>query len=205
MTDPVSDAATEPVCGPELAQLVGAARLFGDLLLTELNPASLRALQEPAASEALAALGVEIPKEEDPPEAFFDELAAEYHAALLAPTGGGAPPVASLWIEGRFEGQIVSRLRTLAESAALDFGSEAARGAPVDHLGVLLHLWASCVERAPWVSDELCSDHFAWAEAPLRQMAQRGGQQDFYGSVALAVTELVAVLRETRVAPIKGT
>ena len=120
----------------------------------------------------------------------------EYHAALLAPTGGGAPPVASLWSEGRFEGQVVARLRTLAESAALDFGSEAARGAPVDHLGVLLHLWAVCVERAPWVSNELATDHLAWAEAPLRRMARRGG---FYGSVAAATSQLVVVLQGTRV------
>lgn len=181
----------------ELTQLVGAARLFGDLLLTELTPDSLRALQEPAAREALTFLGVDVPTEENPPAAFFDELAAEYHAALLAPTGGGAPPVASLWMEGRFEGQIVARLRTLAESAALNFGSHAARGAPVDHLGVLLHLWAASVERAPWVSNELASDHLAWAQAPLHQMAQRGG---FYGSVALAASALVAVLRETQVA-----
>ncbi len=199
MTDstPTESPPTEsPPTGAEVAQLVGAAKLFGDLLLTELDPASLAALQEPESKAALTALGVEVPAESNPTESYFDELAAEYHAALLAPTGGGAPPVASLWIEGRFEGQTVSRLRTLAESAALDFGSEAARGAPVDHLGVLLHLWAACVERAPWVSNELAADHLAWAEAPLRQMAKRGG---FYGSVAGAISQLVAVLQGTRV------
>ena len=180
----------------EVAQLVGAAKLFGDLLLTELNPSSLAALQGPESMAALTALGVEVPTDVDPPEAFFDELAAEYHAALLAPTGGGAPPVASLWIEGRFEGQTVSRLRTLAESAALDFGSEAARGAPVDHLGVLLHLWAACVDRAPWVSNELATEHLAGAEAPLRQMAKRGG---FYGSAATAISQLVVLLQGTQV------
>ena len=180
----------------EVIQLVGAAKLFGDLLLTELTPDTLRALQEPEARAALTALGVQVPVDENPPEAFFDELAAEYHASLLAPTGGGAPPVASLWTEGRFEGQTVARLRTLAESAALEFGSEAARGAPVDHLGVLLHLWASCVDRAPWVSNELAADHLAWTEAPLRQMAKR---ENFYGSVATAASELVTVIRATKV------
>ena len=189
-------------------QLMGAARLFGDLLLAELTPESLRALQEPEALAALTALGVAVPEEVDPPLELFDELAAEYHAALLAPTGGGAPPVASLWIEGRFEGQIVSRLRTLAESAALNFGSEAARGAPVDHLGVLLHLWAACVDRAPWVSNEIGAEHLAWCDAPLRQMSQRGAGQGggaFYASVARAVMELVSVLQTTEVPAPKGT
>ncbi len=177
----------------ELQSLAGAARLFGDLLLRELNRETLLALQAPEPTELLRSVGVEVPMDVDPPDEFFDELAAEYHSALLAPTGGGAPPVASLWIEGRFEGQIVSRLRELAESAALDYGYEAARGAPVDHLGVLFHLWAACVERAPWVSEELARDHLGWTDAPLRQMQKKGG---FYGSVGAATAELVRVLRE---------
>ena len=182
----------------DLAALAGAARLFGDLLLHEVTAESLRAMQEPGTLEILESVGVEVPKESTVSEAFLDDLAAEYHSALLAPTGGGAPPVASLWIEGRFEGQIVSRLRELARSAALEFGSEAARGAPVDHLGVLLHLWAASTERAPWVADEIASEHLAWTQAPLHQMQARGG---FYGSVAVAVRELVHVLSSTVATP----
>ena len=149
----------------EVASLAGAARLFGDLLLHEITAASIRALQEPTPNELLRSVGVDVPADVgaradgDATPEFLDELASQYHAALLAPTGGGAPPVASLWIEGRYEGQIVARIRELARSAALEFGEDAARGAPVDHLGVLLHLWAASAERAPWVSDELARDH----------------------------------------------
>ncbi|QDV08813.1 Chaperone protein TorD [Planctomycetes bacterium Poly30] len=180
----------------EVASLAGAARLFGDLLLHELTPESLRALREPGPSELLRSVGVDVPVGADATPEFLDELAAQYHAALLAPTGGGAPPVASLWIEGRYEGHIVARIRELAKSAALDFGPEAARGAPVDHLGALLHLWAASVERAPWVSDELAKEHLGWTNAPLAQMEKRGG---FYGSVATATADLVRLLRSTTV------
>ena len=115
---------------------------------------------------------------------------------VLRPDGGGAPPIASLWTEGRFEGDIARRTRELAESAALEFGAEAARGAPRDHLGSLLHLWAASVERAPWVADELAEQHLAWADAPLRRVAGGGG---FYGRVAAATLSLLEELRGTRV------
>ncbi|MFT5733216.1 MAG: TorA maturation chaperone TorD [Planctomycetota bacterium] len=183
----------------DLVALAGAARLFGDLLLHEVTVESLRAMQEPGPLALLASVGVVVPDASDPSQEFLDELASEYHAALLAPTGGGAPPVASLWIEGRFEGQIVSRLRVLATSAALEFGSEAARGAPVDHLGVLLHLWAASTERAPWVADEIAAEHLAWTHAPLQQMQGRGG---FYGGVAVAAAELVQVIKSTVATPV---
>lgn len=182
----------------EVSSLAGAARLFGDLLLHEVTADSLLELQKPEPSELLRSVGVELPRDAEPTQEFLDELAAEFHAALLAPTGGGAPPVASLWIEGRFEGQIVARIRELAKSAALDFGSEAARGAPVDHLGVLLHLWAASADEAPWVSDEVARDHLAWTSPPLQQMEKRGG---FYGSIAAATADLVRLLRATTLTP----
>lgn len=179
--------------GVDAVALAGAARLFGDLLLRELDGDSVAALREPAALGLLEQLGVDVPDATGP--AMLDELAAEYHATFLAPTGGGAPPVASLWTEGRFEGDVAARVRQLAEAAALDFGRDAARGAPVDHLGVLLHLWAACHDRSPWVSEEIARDHLAWAEAPLGQAAKRGG---FYGNVAEATQRLVRVLEAFR-------
>ena len=182
------------VAGEEALALAGAARLFGDLLLVELDGARLEALGAPEPAALLAELGVEVPAARG--VAAIDELAAEYHAAFLRPDGGGAPPIASLWTEGRFEGDIARRTRELAESAALEFGAEAARGAPRDHLGSLLHLWAASVERAPWVADELAEQHLAWADAPLRRVAGGGG---FYGRVAAATLSLLEELRGTRV------
>ena len=115
------------VAGEEALALAGAARLFGDLLLVELDDARLEALGGRESAALLADLGVDIPTARG--AAAIDELAAEYHAAFLRPDGGGAPPIASLWTEGRFEGDIARRTRELAESAALEFGAEAARGA----------------------------------------------------------------------------
>lgn len=182
------------VAGEEAQALAGAARLFGDLLLVELDDARLDALADPARAELLAELGVDVP--EGRGTEAVDELAADYHAAFLRPEGGGAPPIASLWTEGRFEGDIARRVRALGESAALEFGEEAARGAPRDHLGVLLHLWAASIERAPWVADEIAEQHLNWADAPLRKVTDGGG---FYGQVAAATLSLLGELRGTRV------
>lgn len=175
--------------------LAAAASLFGDLLLAELDAARLGVLREPERAAALVALGVEVPTGEG--EELLDELAAEFHGAFLRPADGGAPPVGSLWTEGRYEGQLAARIRELGEAAAAEFGNEAARGAPVDHLGSVLHLWALASSRAPWVADELAGQHLAWAAAPLAQAARRGG---FYGQVASACGRLVACIGETRLA-----
>jgi len=130
--------------------------------------------------------------------AAVDELAADFHAALLAPTGGGAPPVASLWLEGRYEGERVARLRQASAAAGLDFDHEAARGAPIDHLGALLHLWASASERAPWLADELAAEHLDWTDRPLGQIEAQGG---LYGELATALRAFVPELRATRLSP----
>ncbi|MEL6716939.1 MAG: molecular chaperone TorD family protein, partial [Planctomycetota bacterium] len=137
---------------------------------------------------ALAAVGVEVP---DPASADLDELAADFHGAFLQPTSGGAPPVASLWTEGRFEGDASARVRELAKSAAVDFDGAEARGAPIDHVGSLLHLWAATVERAPWVAEELAGVHIAAVAPALQRVAST---PDFYGQVARAVLGLRVAL-----------
>ena len=159
-------------------------------MLVELDDTRLTRLSEPDVAAALNAVGVVVP---DPASADLDELAADFHAAFLQPTGGGAPPVASLWTEGRFEGNAAARLRELAKSAAVDFDSEEARGAPIDHVGSMLHLWAATHERATWVADELASVHLAAVAPALTQAVSAEG---FYGSVAQAVLELNAVLEQ---------
>lgn len=189
-----SHVATEP---SDLAALAGAARLFGDLLLTELDADRLRALQGDATAAHLESLGIEVPHGSG--SGVLDELAASYHAALLRPTNGGAPPIGSLWTEGRYEGDLAARIRTLAESAAVEFTPEAARGAPVDHLGSILHLWAETTTRAPWAADEIAERHLAWADAPLDRT--EAGAHGFYSNVAAASKRLVGLIRETRTRP----
>ncbi|MFT7464955.1 MAG: TorA maturation chaperone TorD [Pseudohongiellaceae bacterium] len=180
----------------ELQALVNTAKLFGDLLLRELTAEQLATLRSPEAAAALAEVGVDVPQAMDGDDARrqLDELAAEYHASFIAPHGGGAPPIASLWTEGRYEGAVAARIRVLARSAVVDFDAESARGAPVDHLGALLHLWAATSARAPWVAQEIASQHLAWTDEPLGRVA--ASSSGFYGDIARATGALVAVLRE---------
>ena len=76
-----------------------------------------------------------------------EQLAVEFHRTSLAPDRGGAPLVASLWTEGRYEGSQAARIRDLAAAASVEFHREVVRGAPIDHLGVILHLWAATAHR----------------------------------------------------------
>ncbi len=183
----------------EAIALAGAARFFGDLLVVELDAHRLEALQGPEAAALLGPLGLTAP--EGTGEGVLDELGAQFHAALLRPDGGGAPPIASLWTEGRYEGAIAGRIRTLAESAALEFDKALTRGAPVDHLGSILHLWAASVERAPWVADEIAEQHLTWIDPCLVQMAAVDG---FYGEVAGVVSQLAREIRGTRIQAEQG-
>ena len=70
----------------------------------------------------------------------------------------------------------------------------------MDHLGVLLHLWAAAVDRGRAdVANELAESHLAWAEAPLRQAAGQGAAAPFYCQVAGAALRLVGTLRGARI------
>lgn len=181
----------------EVAALAHAARLFGDLLLFELDADGLARLQAPELRAALEGLGVEVPTIEVATAGgarALEELAAAFYTALLSPTGG-APPIASLWLEGRYEGEAAARVADLAALAGIDFDSVAARSAPIDHLGSILILWAEAAARAPEVADVLAADHLAWAERPLTRIAAGEG---FYPSLAAAALELVDTLAATR-------
>lgn len=181
----------------EIAALAHAARLFGDLLLFELDAEGVAKLQAPDLRAALEGLGVEVPTiDAATPEGAraLEELAAAFYAALLSPTGG-APPIASLWLEGRYQGEATARIADLAALAGIDFDAYNARSAPIDHLGCILLLWAEAAARAPEVADVLASDHLAWAERPLARIAAGEG---FYASLAAAARELVEALAATR-------
>jgi len=188
---------SESIGEEEVAALAHAARLFGDLLLFELDADGLARLQAPELRAALEGLGVEVPGfDATTPEGArsLEELAAAFYAALLSPTGG-APPIASLWLEGRYEGEAAARVADLAALAGIDFDGVAARSAPIDHLGSILILWAEAAGRAPEVADVLASDHLAWAGRPLARIAAGDG---FYASLAAATRELVEALAATR-------
>ena len=191
---PAADAA---LAAEEVTALAGAAQLFGELLLFELDAERLAHLQSPELAGALAALGVEVPDIElgtAAGQSALDALAAEFYAALLAPRGG-APPVRALWEEGRSEGRAAERLADLALLAGFDHDAAAARGAPLDHLGAILLLWGAAAATHPAVADIVATEHLPWAVRPLQRLAGGAG---FYGAVARAALELTATLTATR-------
>jgi len=167
-----------------IADLVPAARLFGRLLVRELDADDLSSLRQEEVAAALLDLGVTPP---DP--AAEPDLAAEYCALFLHPEGA-LPPVQSLWTEGRYDGDAAVRVRSIAAAAGL---SPSPGGAPPDHLGCILVLWAELVDAREDLATLLARDHLAWAATALAPAVRRGG---FYGEVARAVVELTQVLAE---------
>lgn len=162
------------------------ARLFGRLLLRELDAQGWQELSRPELGEALAALGILLPSGQ--PEVELERLAVEFFEAFIQPESGG-PLVQSLWTEGSYEGEAAVALRKLGEAAGLEQDREAARGAAPDHLGCILLLWAKTQETRPDVAARLERDHLAWATRPLGQLARGEG---FYAAVARATGSLLA-------------
>ncbi len=160
---------------------VAVARLFGRLLLREIDQELLDELRQPSLVSALAVEGIDVPRSDDA----LETLAEEYFECFLGPSG--TPLVQSLWEHGQYEGPSTASLRKLADSAALEFNREAARNAPVDHLGCLLLLWAELSESDGKKARWLASQHLNFADQALAPVTQCGG---FYGSVATACREL---------------
>ena len=171
---------------PQEDNLSDVARLFGRLLLHEVDEGMRAELCAPELSAALSSVGVDTGLLV---EADLDQLAAEFLEAFLQPAEGG-PLVQSLWTQGNYEADCAVTVRKLAEAAGVDFDRQAARGAPQDHLGCILLLWAEVREPATAVAERLEQEHLAWALAPLARIAAGEG---FYAGVARAVG---AFLRE---------
>lgn len=161
-------------------ELVPVARLFGHLLVRELDAATLASLRDPGVAEPLRELGVELP------DADLDELAAEFCTALLTP-GLGAPPVQSLWSEGRYDGDAAGGVRAIARAAGLE-PTAASAATPPDHIGGILCLWADLAFERPELAAQLRRSHLAWAGPALERLGEVGG---FYGAVARAGAALV--------------
>ena len=169
---------------PDAAAWSAVAELLADLLLVELDAerlARLARLDDPAVRTALEAVGVSLPGD----AAQLEELAADYYAAFVQPEHGG-PLVQSLWTSGTYEGESAAAIRRLATRAGLELDRTIARGAPPDHLGSILALWAATRVAQPQVADELERSHLTWALAPLGRVG-RG----FYGDVARATSAFI--------------
>lgn len=165
------------------------ARFFGRTLLAELDRSRLEELHVPEVKQALETLGVEVPPLTDES---LECLGAQYFEVFLQPRSS-SPPVQSLWVEGKYEGEAAISIRRLAKVANLKYQKELARGAPVDHLGCILILWAESFCRAPAVARILEQQHLAWATPFLIQTAQL--HSGFYGQVARALANFLEELQ----------
>ncbi len=174
----------------ETAKLAAAARVLGFLLQRELDAQSLAVLRGPEIAGALAELGLQLPRADD--QAALDSWAAEYFEIFVAPNPG-PPPIQSLVQGGSYEGKPAAAMRELAAQLGLDRRSQAARGAPPDHLGAQLELWAEVAERAPDQGAAFARSSLAWSLPWLRRQAT--GRTGFYGRLCAVVADLVEVCR----------
>lgn len=163
-----------------------AARLFGRLLLRELDAETLEELRREDVRAALAELGIDAPD-----DAELSALSQRFFELFLHPDGA-LPPVQSLWHNGQYDGDAAASVRRVAEAANLVI-TDGARGAPPDHLGCVLLLWAELREQPrPELASLLAQRHLAWAELALRHALADDG---FYGAVCRATLSLVRDLR----------
>lgn len=165
--------------------LATAARLFGRLLVRELDAATLAELQAPDIAEALTSLGIKLPLEQQ-----VVELGNRYFDLFLHPEGA-LPPVQSLWRDGQYDGDHAVGVRKIAEAANLELATGARSAAP-DHIGCILLLWAELDGERPELATLLTTHHMAWAELALQHAVTDEG---FYGAVSRATVALVRELR----------
>jgi hypothetical protein len=112
-----------------MESLQSVARLFGHLLLYELNAEMLTELSRGETRDALQELGIRVPA-----GAREDALAAEYFDCFVHPEAG-APPVASLWIDGDYGGSCRRDIERWAESVGFSFEPQSELAPVPDHLG----------------------------------------------------------------------
>jgi TorA maturation chaperone TorD len=167
------------------ASLAPAARLFGRLFVRELDRNTLEELRAPAVHEALSAFGIEVPDESE-----LEALAERYCALFLYPADA-PPPVQSLWQHGQFDGDAAQSVREIAAAAGRELAA-GARGAPPDHAGCILLLWADLVGEQDELAARLVRDHLGWIREALRPVT---GEAGFYGAVARGAVALVEELQ----------
>ncbi len=179
MSEPETSAGAEGAPTPATDPRTFVARLFGRLLLRELDAESLAELRAPDVAGALAEAGVTLPESDD-----LDELGAEFFQTVLQPAGR-PPLVHSLWREGKYDGDAAVDVRRVAEGLGLQLAA-GARGAPPDHLGCLLTLWAELRDRDAEFAGKFASTHLAWVSKSSAPNAGPG----FYGDLLRACAAL---------------
>lgn len=177
----------------ETRSLVAVAGLLGRLLIREVDEDLAAYLLESDARDCLLALGLDVARLQ---RGNLEELAADYFEAVVNPQDH-PPLVQSLCEDGRYESAAAAAVRQIAEAAGLELDRGLARGAPPDHLGVELLLWAELAERSP-DAREFVRRHLLWAREPLQAMAARGG---FYGGVAAVVARFIGLAADLETDP----
>ena len=183
--------------GDETTRWRATAELFGRLLLIEVDGDMIRELERTGALAELRALGLSLPAADD--DQAREELAADHYEALVRPTEE-PPPIQSLVEEGVYEGRAAAGMRAVARAAGLDFDADAARGAPVDHLGVQLLLWSELAGRDAAAAAEFARRHLAWAPPHLRRTEADG----FHAHLKHRTADLIQEILNTSVRQAAG-
>ncbi len=166
----------------QAAALVPTVRLFGQLLLRELDADLLAELTAPEVAAALTGVGVTLPVAGD-----LEALRSTYVDLFVHPERG-APPIGSLWRDGQYEGDSTIALRRIAEASGWQFDASAAAGSPIDHAGAVLLLWCACHETHPDLADLIAAEHMEWIP---RAFAGPASGEGFYADVCRGVCALV--------------
>lgn len=161
--------------------LTAAARLFGRLLVRELDRDTLSELSSDDIQAALASLSINLPN-----EAQLAELGNRYFDLFLHPAGS-MPPVQSLWRDGQYDAEPAVGIRKIAAAANRELAT-GARSAPPDHIGCILLLWAELHSERPELAQLLLTHHLAWVEPALQHAC---ADQGFYGAISRATIALV--------------
>ncbi|MEM7204173.1 MAG: molecular chaperone TorD family protein [Planctomycetota bacterium] len=176
-------------------ELIAAARLVARLLLRELDAPTLQELRDPPIAAALAGVGIALPSDDE-----LEALQAEFVDLFLHPARG-APPIASLWVDGQYEGDRAVALRSVATALGFELDPVGAGGAPADHLGCLLLLWCEAAIHDPTGADHFARAHLDWVP---RALAAINGDPGFYGSVGRAATALTHAMATSPGPDVRG-
>ncbi len=171
----------------EERDMQAALGLFARLLLKEIDAQMLEALRVPHLRVALAELSIQLPEPQE-----LDALSAAWFEHFLHPERG-APPIASLWIHGQYEGDVAVQLRKIAESAGYTLDLAASGGAPIDNLGCILLLWIECRKTDEALARLITDEYLEWVPRALQEVATTQG---FYGQLTRALLHLLALLQD---------
>ena len=175
----------------ENPNLRAAARVFGLLLLREVDDQLLEEFGSPELLQWFAQQGLPMPAPGD--KKAQDALAAEYFEALINPKDA-TPPVHSLAIGGGYEGDPAAGIRRVAKELGAELSPEASRGAPVDHLGSELMLWSEIAARSPHSAPAFAKEFLSWAPAWCH--ARAGKTTGFYHSLFRMTADFAGVIVE---------